>query len=299
MKNNRELSSPVLFLIFNRPDLTRQVFSEIRKVKPLKLFIAADGPRREIAEDVERCQQTRDIINTIDWDCEVKTLFRNENLGCKVAVSSAISWFFEEVEEGIILEDDCLPDLTFFRFCEELLEKYRQDTRIMMISGNNFQFGRSRGKYSYYFSRYSHIWGWASWRRSIKFYNVNMCSWPDMRNKKILEWIFPKKVAFHWLKVLDNVYNGLIDSWDYQLNYAAWIQNALSIVPNRNLVSNIGFGRDGTHVKRRIAISEMKTGPMNFPLSHPPFVLPDIKADRFSEEKIFCIRPIIRELLRI
>ena len=157
-----KLETPVLFLVFNRPDTTAQVFEAIRQAKPPRLYVASDGAREDKEGELEKVKQVREIVSQVDWNCEVKTLFRDKNLGCKIAVSSAIDWFFEQEEMGIILEDDCLPHPTFFRFCQELLERYRDDERIGMISGNNFQFGRKCTDYSYYFSMYSHIWGWAS-----------------------------------------------------------------------------------------------------------------------------------------
>ena len=166
--------APVLFLIFNRPETTIQVFSAIKKAQPNRLYIAADGPRPEYPDEVNHCKIARTIATNVDWDCEVKTLFRDQNLGCRLAVSQAIDWFFEQEPEGIILEDDCLPNQSFFWFCKELLEKYRNETRIMHIGGTNFQFGKNRTNYSYYFSRYAHIWGWASWRREWKYYDEKL-----------------------------------------------------------------------------------------------------------------------------
>ena len=161
------ISTPVLFLIFNRPELTEKVFQKIQDAQPKYLFVAADGPRDNKYGEKDLCEKTRAVVlENITWECEVKTLFRTENLGCRTAVSSAINWFFENVEEGIILEDDTVPDNSFFSYCQALLEKYRNHEQIMMITGDNFQDGIKRGNGSYYFSRYVHIWGWASWRRA-------------------------------------------------------------------------------------------------------------------------------------
>lgn len=182
----KSFNVPILFIIFNRPETTKAVFHEIRKNQPFQLFVAADGPRREIFEDIENCRKVREIIQLIDWECNVQTLFRDENLGCKIAVSSAIDWFFSQVDEGIILEDDCLPDQSFFPFCQELLEKYRYDAKIMMIGGSNFQFNKNKFEYSYYFSRYFHIWGWASWKRAWQFYDVEMKAWPEIDRKSVV-----------------------------------------------------------------------------------------------------------------
>ena len=243
-------NTPILFLIFNRPDTTAQVFSAIAKAKPRHLFIAADGSRSDREEEIEKCRETRDIIKRIDWECDVKTLFRDENLGCKVAVSSAITWFFEYVEAGIILEDDCLPSDTFFSFCTELLEKYVDDERVMMISGNNFQDGIRRGDASYYFSRIPHIWGWATWRRAWQLYDVKMSSFPEFLVEGSIKRVSNNVDVqnFH-LSSFIATYEGRIDTWDYQWQYAIFSCGGLSICPQVNLVSNIGFGFDATHTR--------------------------------------------------
>jgi len=172
----QEFNTPILFLVFNRPNTTQRVFNVIRQVKPKQLFVAADGPRRDKGADEEKCEATREIVKQIDWDCEVKTLFREENLGCGKAVSSAITWFFENVEEGIILEDDCLPNLDFFGYCEELLDRYRDNREVMFIGGDNFQKGKKWGDASYYFSAYNHVWGWATWKRTWDIYDFKLDS---------------------------------------------------------------------------------------------------------------------------
>jgi hypothetical protein len=280
-----ELKTAVLFLVFNRPDTTAQVFEAIRLAQPPRFYIAADGAREDKEGEAEKVKQVREIVANIDWDCEVKTLYREKNLGCKIAVSSAIDWFFEHEEMGIILEDDCLPHPTFFRFCEELLEKYRDDERIMMISGENFQFGRKRTEYSYYFSRYNHIWGWASWRRAWKHYDVDMKLWPEIRNGKWLYDIFRNKnVVLSWRKIFDNTYQGKINTWDYQWTFACLVQSGLSILPN--LISNIGFGLNSTHAMGQSKFSNMQFEPVNFPLAHPLFILHDDLADIFTEKII-------------
>ena len=188
--------TPILFLIFNRPDTTKLVFESIKRIKPAKLYIAADGARKhKVGEDL-LCKETRSIIDLIDWECEIKTLLRTENLGCKIAVSSAIDWFFENEEQGIILEDDCLPNESFFNFCEQLLNQFKENKEIMHISGNNFQDGITRGDGSFYFSKYNHIWGWATWKRAWKLYNVKL----EIEDKKEIE-IFIEK-NFETKKIL-------------------------------------------------------------------------------------------------
>jgi GT2 family glycosyltransferase len=173
MKNS--LETAILILLFNRPETTIRVFDKISQIKPQRLYIASDGPRKNFDGEKEKVKKVREIATRVDWPCEVKTLFRNENLGCKKGVSSAITWFFEQEEQGIILEDDCVPNLDFFTFCESLLDRYAEDERVSVITGNNFQNNKWRGDASYYFSKYNHCWGWASWRRSWKDYRVYGC----------------------------------------------------------------------------------------------------------------------------
>ena len=174
------MDTPIALFIFNRPDTTQKVFSAIRDSKPTKLLIVADGPRPERPEEEEICTATRAIVNQVDWPCEVLTNFADHNLGCKARISSGLNWVFETVEEAIILEDDCVPSLSFFPFCEQLLEQYRHDSRIMSISGSNFQFGKNKTSYSYHFSHFFHGWGWASWQRAWEHCDLNLGLWPKI-----------------------------------------------------------------------------------------------------------------------
>lgn len=291
---------PVLLLIFNRPDTAFKVFEEIKKCKPTKLFIAADGPREGVAGDKEKCDQAREIIGKIDWDCAVKTLLRGQNLGCKMAVSSGVDWFFKHEEKGIILEDDVLPDPTFFRFCEELLEYYKDDKRITMISGDNFQFGRKRTKYSYYFSRYTHAWGWASWRRAWSCYDIGMKLWPEIRDNGLLFSILNnKKEVFYWADIFEKAYQGKIGAWSYPWLFACWLQGGLTILPGVNLVSNIGFGVSGTHTRARSILANLKREQVVFPLAHPPYKIRDAAADRFTEKYQYSSSRFYKKIISI
>jgi hypothetical protein len=276
MKN--KLNTPVLFLIYRRSDTAKKVFEEIKKARPKKLFIAADGPKEG---EEEKCQRARDIVmNNIDWECKVKTLFRDKNLGCKYAVSGAIDWFFHNVEEGIILEDDTLPNQSFFRFCEELLERYRDDERIMHISGYN-HFGELKNyKYSYVFSKYTPIWGWATWRRAWQFYDVNISTYPQFKEEGQIYNIFrTERERKHRIKILDKLYNNKIDTWDYQWNYCVRINNGLSIIPVKNLVSNLGLSGESTHTKEDKRLSKNIKREIDFPLRNSLFKLIDEKRD--------------------
>jgi len=277
------LTTPVLFLIFNRPDTTQKVFNAIRQAKPKQLFVAADGPRPDREGEKEKCQRARQIATSVDWDCEAKTLFRDKNLGCKIAVSSAIDWFFENVEEGIILEDDCLPEQSFFQFCEKMLVRYRNDTRIMMVSGTNYLFNKIKISESYFFSKYYAIWGWATWRRAWMKYDIKMNSWPEFRNNKQLTWIFnDKEIIEYYTNMFQAVYSKRINTWDIQWVYSCIFNNGLSIVPGKNLIANIGV--TGTHTGSKPSIFiNMPTGAINInSIKHPKFVEQNILCDKVA-----------------
>ena len=231
---------PVAFFGFNRPDCTKVVFEEIRRYRPEKLFLVADGPRLSVPTDKLRCEAVREIMKSVDWDCEVKTNFSDENLGCKKRMASGIDWVFSQVEEAILIEDDCVPCPDFFRFCSELLVRYRNDPKIVHIAGTNFQAGRLRGDASYYFSRFVHIWGWASWRRAWQHYDVGMLSWPQAKKEKWLSKLYsdPLECKF-WNDSFEQVYAGKFDTWDTQWAYACWRADGIGIIPNVNLVTNI------------------------------------------------------------
>jgi len=296
--NDWQLKAPVAFFVFNRPYTTEKVFEAIRQAKPTKLLVVADGPRADRPGEVEKCAAARAIIDRVDWDCEVLKNYSDVNQGCKLRVSSGLDWVFDTVEEAIILEDDCLPHSTFFRFCEELLEKYRGDERIVMISGVNFQFGRKRTSYSYYFSRYTHIWGWASWRRAWKYYDVTMKLWPTIKEGGWLQDILGNsQTGKYWGNIFQSVYDGKINTWDYQWTLACWVQGGLCILPNTNLVSNIGFGHNSTHTTGESKFSNMQTEPVNYPLVHPPFILRDERADIFTEKNHYNINSLSKRVL--
>ena len=286
--NYRLLQTPVAFFIFNRPETTRRVFEEIRRVRPPKLLVVADGPRFERPEEAEKCKIVRAIVDTVDWPCDVVKNYSDTNMGCRKRVSSGLDWVFKTVPEAIILEDDCLPNPSFFLFCEELLEKYRNDLRVMHIGGCNFQNGFKRGEGSYYFSIYPHIWGWASWRRAWKYYDVNIYSWCKTINEEFLYTLFTdKKTVRYWKMILDKVQNNEIDTWDYQWTYTVWSHNGLAILPKKNLVSNVGFSEEGTHTKATYSkLSKRKTFEINS-IIHPENISRDYNADACTTKYLF------------
>lgn len=293
-----EMDTPVAFIIFNRPDTTERVFAEIAKAKPSKLLVVGDGARANREGEADRVAQTRAIIERVDWPCDVLTNYSDQNLGCRARVSSGIGWIFEQVEEVIILEDDCLPEPTFFRFCQEMLDRYRHDQRIGMITGDNFQFNRRYGDDSYYFSKYMHIWGWASWRdRWMGSYDVDMVHWQSIRDGgRIEDLVADKEEVGFWEETFNRVHQGEIDTWDYQWVFANWIEGRLSVVPSVNLISNIGFGVDATHTTATSPLSELPTVPMPFPLKHPSIRARNLNADRFSRRH-FLTPPRWRRLI--
>lgn len=285
---NHLFSTPILFLIFNRPELTKKVFQRIREVKPKHLYVSADGPRTNKPGEAELCEQARKIVvDNIDWDCELKTRLLEKNLGCKMAVSSAITWFFENVEEGIILEDDCLPDISFFGFCAELLQYYRFNNAIMHIGGANFQDGRTRGDGSYYFSTCNHIWGWATWKRAWDKYDIKLSSFPQYLENKIISDFANSDMKKYWTRRFKLAYENKIDTWDIHWQYAMITNNGLAIIPNKNLISNIGFNTLATHtVDRFNPLANIPISPLDT-IVHPSQIRANYDADIYSFRKYF------------
>ncbi len=283
------LTTPVLFLIYKRPETTKRVFEAIRKAKPPRLYVAADGSRADKSGEAEKCEEVRRIATAVDWDCEVKTLFREENLGCGKAVSSAITWFFENEEEGIILEDDCLPSQSFFWFCEKLLERYRGDERVMHIGGTNKGISFEE-EYSYFFSKYVQIWGWATWRRAWEKYDVKIKKWNKIK-EKLEDYYGSAREVYVRRKQFHSVYSGNIDAWGYQWNFACLINWGLSILPAINLISNLGFCDEATHTKIKNSYAELERYEIRGDLVHPEFVIFNKKFERlnihFSKVEIF------------
>jgi hypothetical protein len=289
--SNYKTKSPVLFLIFNRPDVTAEVFEQIKKVKPQKLYVAADGPRKNRENEANICQETRNIIKNIDWSCEVKTLFRDENLGCKYSVSGAIDWFFENEEEGIILEDDCKPSEDFFIFCDSMLEKYRFDQRIGSITGTNLQNGIKHGLDSYYFSNHNCVWGWASWRRVWNNYDVELSNFESQDANLGFKNVFNNKlISDPWQTIFEDLKAGKIDTWDYQFAIMIFFNGFLCIVPNSNLISNIGFNENATHTfDKSNPFSNIPFDKLDTILTHPKIILPSREAEYAIFNKDFDI----------
>jgi hypothetical protein len=283
----KPLTTPVLLIIFNRPETTRLVFEAIRAARPPRLYVAADGPRADVPSDELLCTEARQVVNQVDWDCKVFTLFRKVNLNCGLGPSTAFSWFFEHEEEGIILEDDCLPSNSFFWYCQELLQHYRHDMRVMHIGGNNFLNGWKKDPdYSYYFSRSGHVWGWATWRRAWNAFDYSIGLHDKVKAAGYFNNFFLNRLErFYRLRKFKKTRSGsLVNWWDYQWDFARYVNSGLSIVPQVNLVRNIGFNSQATHThngKSRSAL--LQANDIELPLRHPPFMIRDAE----SEKKYF------------
>lgn len=287
-KSRKHLKTPILFLVFNRPHLTAQSFEAIRKAKPLKLYISCDGPRLNKVGEKKLVNKVRNIVKKVDWPCQVKKLYQSKNLGCSYGVSTALNWFFEHEKQGIILEDDNLPHKDFFFFCETLLNRYKNNKKISTISGDNFQNGIRRGKASYYFSKYFHGWGWATWRREWKFYDKKIRFFPkwidsiDWKNK------FPDKVERkYWYKIFKMMHETDFDSMAYPFQASIMYRNGLNIVPNVNLVSNIGYGEDATHTKKKNDQESNIPTKSIHKLIHPKKILINHHADNYDFDWTF------------
>ncbi|MCS7031398.1 MAG: hypothetical protein NZL92_07695 [Gloeomargarita sp. SKYG116] len=281
------LTAPVVLLIFNRPELTQKVFQMIRQVQPKRLFVVADGPRDEA--EIAICQQTRDIVEKqIDWSCQVECNYADRNLGCRQRVSSGLNWVFSQTDRAIILEDDCLPNLSFFHFCNDLLDYYQDNERVMAINGTNYQQGQLVTPYSYYFSKYFHCWGWATWARAWRYYDLEMKHWPEFRDGGYLRFVSDDIYEYrYWYQKFEEMYCGKIDTWDYPFMFACFSQSGLAATPCVNLVSNLGFGVKATHThnpKHRLANLPTQELPE---ITHPPFLTRNVDADRHVFDWVF------------
>jgi hypothetical protein len=285
---------PVLLLTFNRPTKTALVLDQISHWKIPRLYVAGDGPRPEVAEDVARCQAVRRLIESLDVPYPIDTWFRDRNAGCGVAVSEAISWFFDHEPVGIILEDDCVPHPSFLPYCAELLGRYHDTSEVMSISGNNFLYEREVNPTSYGFIRHPLIWGWATWRYAWQHFDFGMREWPQSRSTNWLSELClgQRDAVRYWESVFEQTYRNEIDSWAYRWTYACWRQRGLSIIPGMNMVDNIGFGASATHTTSRPAwLDRVRSGDMNFPLEHPGVITQDRAAEGWIDRTIFNTKP--------
>lgn len=286
-------TTPILFIIFRRPETTARVFAKIKKIKPAVLYIAADGPRKNKPDEINLCNKTRALVEKIDWRCDIKRLYRKNNLGLRRAIPDALNWFFKTNSMGIILEDDCLPDDSFFWYCQEQLIRYKHDTKVMHIGGTNFLNKDDQDKNSYYFTKFPHVWGWATWRRAWKKYDYKMNSFPkDFLTNRLgvkFESFWEKS---YWFILFKAVKEGKIDTWDYQWVYTTWKNNGISINPGVNLISNLGFGNGAVNTKRDNAkFSKMPTSSI---VKNLQYIRPKInqKFDSYTANIMFNSNPL-------
>lgn len=283
-----ETSTPVILLTFNRPDLTQMVFDAIAAARPRKLLVVSDGPRPQVEGEVEQVAETRAIIAQVSWPCEVLTNFSDSNLGCYPRIASGLRWAFEHVEQAIILEDDCLPDASFFPYCDLLLDKYRDEPNVGNICGCNFQHGHSRTDDSYYFSKYFHCWGWATWRRTWEMFDTNeRASELPTANDLVTEWDTAAEKKY-WHSIFRDHFSGKNSSWDFLWMYTCWQHDLLSVTPDVNLVSNLGFRADATRTNSNTSpLANLPLGSMPEVLQHPAAITRLHEADEYDFEKNF------------
>jgi hypothetical protein len=299
------LKTPVAIFGFNRPEMIKRVFERVREAKPVQILIILDGPRLNVAKDKEKCNKVKDIFSQIDWPCEVKRNYADTNMGCKTRMETGISWVFEQVEEAILLEDDCLPEQSFFQYCSDLLVKYRDDMRVGMIAGHTQYLGSNMAKcYSYYFDTLPHIWGWATWKRAWKKNDIEMVTWPVLKQQNMMKKKFLKpRYAEFWTNVMDATHEGKLNTWDSAWALTMFRENFLCIHPNCNLISNIGFGGESTHTKyAQSPWSNLPTKALVFPLIHPLSMNPDFEIEKRVMETLYApslLNKILKRLSRI
>lgn len=287
------MDTPVLLNVFNRPEATQGAVDALRTIRPKTLYVAADGPRSHVCSDAQNCQRVRDIVASIDWPCDLHTLFREQNLGCKYAIEQAISWFLQHAESGIILEDDVRVDPSFYPFCTEMLHRYRDEQRVGIVSGCNFAANRVAVLDSYCFTRNLHMWGWATWRRAWQHVDVDMSDWNESPHADFIQLRYGASwaVRIHWEKIFDNMANRHPTTWDFQVCYALWKRGMLSITPARNLVGNVGFGADATHAAGSVPayINANAMQALTFPLRHPESIVVNHEIDMCLDQDVYGI----------
>lgn len=299
-------STPILIIFYSRPNLLLKQIDILRTIQPKNLFFASDGFPHGNSELAERVMQCRSLVaEYIDWPCDIKLLYSDVNKGCRVGVSSAIDWFFMFNEEGIILEDDCIPHIEFFGYCEKLLFRYREDTRIWSICGSNFQRSNIRGDASYYFSIYGDSWGWATWKRAWRHYHSAESNWRTFKSERRLNDVFYNFIErCYWTSILDRLFDyGVPSAWDYQWWCAGWMNHALHIWPNKNLISNQGFDSRASNTLKPTSFANLPLESLGS-IVHPKFILPHLEADRYAffhrrRGYVYALKLVFRPLSRL
>lgn len=284
--------TPILIITYKRLETTARVLESLRAVKPTRIFVANNAPNPADPADVAKVQVVRDLFDAgVDWPCTITKLYRTQHLSAKDSISGAVTWFFQEVEEGIVLEDDCLCDPSFFHYAQECLVRYRHDEKVWHISASNFQFGKRWGTDSYYFSHYNHIWGWAGWRRAWQHFDLELKQVSRAQHVHNLQRLFPRSQdRSYWLAIYDYIKSGNLDTWDYHWQFMLWHHKAVGIIPQVNLVQNLGFGADATNsVDPNLAIANLPTEPLALPLSHPANIQVATEADIATADDFFGI----------
>lgn len=287
-----QMETPVVFFVFKRPHTTQRVFNVIRQLKPKNLFVVADGPRIGNHYDYQKCKEVRKIIENVDWDCQILKNYSEINMGLKKRFSSGLDWVFSNVEKAIILEDDCLPDPSFFQFCEEMLDLYEYDKRVFSITGHNHLGAWKTKRQDYHFSYYFNCWGWATWKRVWELYDVDMKAWMETEVKeRVRDVIADERQFVNRAKLLDLTCAGKVDTWDYQFFFLCLMQSGFTITPSTNLISNIGFGEDATNTKNRNDNRiENKINSLTFPIRHPLSITVDREYDYRRYKKVWAKR---------
>lgn len=289
IQNVETASVPVLLLGFNRPDKLPRVIEPLRSIQPRRVFIAIDGPREGRPDEAERCLETQRAAEAaIDWECQVQRLYRDRNLGCRRAVSEAITWALQHVDEVLIIEDDCILDPSFVSLTRVLLDRYRDDARVASIAASNFQQGHWRGDGGYYASKYPHCWGWATWRRAWKRYGEDLNTLGAFTESDAYAALHTSELEReYWRHAIDLCRSGKVDSWSYLWTFSCWLHGMVALLPNKNLVTNVGFGEDSTHTKEACEISELRHEVLE-DFSAPSTLAMDQEADEFTFRRIFC-----------
>ena len=279
--------TPIAFILFNRPPETRIAFEVIRSVRPTDLFLIADAARAGREGEEQAVAETREIVAQVDWPCDVRRIYATQNLGCGKRIASGITAAFEQIDRLIVLEDDCVADPTFFSYAEALLERYADDPRVMAISGDCFHSQFLPSDASYYFSKYPHCWGWATWKRAWSLFRSHIPDWHKViMSRDFRDLCHSSREQRYWLDVFQRIARGKVDTWDFQWTLTCWRHQGLTALPKQNLVSNIGFNESGTHTQEATSLSNLPTFPMN-EIIHPEVVHRDLEADRYSDEMIF------------
>lgn len=288
ISSNQSIDTPVIIFVYNRSDCVRQLMGVLQKVKPKILWVVTDGPKELIGEREKCLDAIKEVNNAINWKLDLNWIKSDTNLGCRKRMSSGITEVFNHVEEAIFLEDDCIPSLSFFSYCEKMLNQYRDEEKVNSICGSNYQQGKIRAKaHGYYFSRFPAIWGWATWKRVWKSYDVEMSDWANRGTKEFLaQWLPDEVTQEAWRRNFNKTYSGKIDSWDFQFVYTCWKNNSYAIIPDQNLVSNIGFREDATHTKKKNSWSNMPSREINW-IKVRDKIKPDNLADTWTLNEHF------------